>query len=248
MQRRGGRPVAEIESGARRILRRGVDHRRDEHVIAPDDRRAPAETGNRHLSRDVLCGAPRVGQRRVVGGDTSRWAAEAGPFLSRQKSRERDDDEQSSHSDRIRRSNFLVPRFAAQAPLCLVSALRERPPEQFGDANRRRLALKVRKVKPSSLYSDDADDVSPLAVGDATSELEPAKLLQEDVFGWVNRQFNAVAKTDPQTPRQLFGVEWGSARHEDIDLQHRRVVDHVDIRTCSDRAAYGVFIDLRKGT
>ena len=81
VRRRRRRPVAQIEPGLRRFLLRRVDHGRQEDVIAPDDRRAPSQAGNRRLPRHVLGGAPGVGQRRVVGADAGGTAAEHRPLV-----------------------------------------------------------------------------------------------------------------------------------------------------------------------
>ena len=57
------------------------DGGRDEHVVVPDDRRAPPETWNGDPPGDVFGLAPGVGQRRVVGHDASLQPPKLRPLV-----------------------------------------------------------------------------------------------------------------------------------------------------------------------
>ena len=96
VRRRGRGPLAaEVQPGLGRLRLAGVDHGRDEDVIAPHDGRAPADA--RHVERpdDVLGGAPAFGQRRIVLGDARGRPAELRPVIVRRGrgTREREHDQ-----------------------------------------------------------------------------------------------------------------------------------------------------------
>ena len=69
-----GGVVVAVDAGGRRLERARADRRRDEHAIAPDDRRRPAAARHLDRPRDVLGRRPALGQRRLVGD-----AGPAGP-------------------------------------------------------------------------------------------------------------------------------------------------------------------------
>ncbi|HWJ57103.1 MAG TPA: hypothetical protein VNR90_12785, partial [Vicinamibacterales bacterium] len=74
----GGVVVAE-DARRWRLERVGVHGGRDEHAVAPDDRRRPAAAGQVGGPGDVLGRRPRDGQRRVVGDAGAAGAAELRP-------------------------------------------------------------------------------------------------------------------------------------------------------------------------
>src|SRR5207249_1912990 len=59
------------------------DRTGDEHVVTPDNWRAPALAGDVDLPRDVLGAAPALGQLRVVWNDAAAQPSELRPIRRR---------------------------------------------------------------------------------------------------------------------------------------------------------------------
>ena len=71
----------EIDAGARLLLLGQRDHGRDEDPVAPDDRRAPAESGDVGLPGHVLGLAPAIRKARIFGHAGGVGPAELLPLI-----------------------------------------------------------------------------------------------------------------------------------------------------------------------
>ena len=72
-----------VKSANRRAFLTARDRRGHKDVVVPDDRRAPANPGNRRLPRDVLGFTPGIWQGGVVGNLTRPGAAKLRPLIGR---------------------------------------------------------------------------------------------------------------------------------------------------------------------
>src|SRR4249920_2757000 len=126
----GGRSVSAlvvVEAGYRRLLGAGANRGGEKDVIVPDNGRAPAQTWNRNLPRDVVGLAPGVGQGGIVGSDTGLHAAELRPLVGRGKRlqcEERDSRGQDRNS--VHRSPIAIRRSRLGSSLFEQSARLER--------------------------------------------------------------------------------------------------------------------------
>ena len=92
------RTVGEVEPHARLLLLALADDGGQEDAVAPDDRRRPAEAGDRRLPDDVLRRAPRDRQPRIVlDRRQGVGAPEGGPVLGLRGQRHRGGDEGEQH-------------------------------------------------------------------------------------------------------------------------------------------------------
>ena len=111
--------------------------------------------------------------------------------------------------------------------MALRGSLAKRATEEIGHAKRRRVGQKVLPIEPGALYSNDAEDIPPLPVGRFSACPIPAKLLQQDVFGWVYGDRPARTDDDRHAPAQLLVVQRRASRDEKIHLQLRGLMDQI---------------------
>ncbi len=84
-------------------------------------------------------------------------------------------------------------------------------------------------------------------IGDLAAESVPPEFLQQDVFRRMYVKHLAGANFDRTTPRQLLTVERRAAGDEDIDLQHRRLMNQIDAPLGTHGAVQrtGVHVEIR---
>ena len=90
-----------VQPRDRGTLLAGAEGCGQKDVVVPDDRRAPAETGNIGPPDDVVGLTPGLGQSGIVGDRPGVWTAEQGPLALLRRHRPRPSQQQHrDHADR----------------------------------------------------------------------------------------------------------------------------------------------------
>ena len=118
----------------------------------------------------------------------------------------------------------------------------ECPAQQIADAESRCVLPRVLSIQSLALHTNDGNYISPLAVRAAAAKLIPPELLKQDVFWRMHEQFAPVLERDALAPRKLLRIERRAARDEQVDLQHRPLMNQVCARACSNGTAQRIFI------
>ena len=113
-RRRVDATAVEIDAGARFLLLDQRDHGRDEDPVAPNDRRAPAESGDVGLPGHVLGLAPAFREPRVFGNAGGVGTPELRPLI---RSQGRGEKEHPQHESSVSsHSSASSPRRADRNP------------------------------------------------------------------------------------------------------------------------------------
>jgi len=116
--------------------------------------------------------------------------------------------------------------------------------EEIGHAKYRRVGQEVLPIEPGALHTNDAEDIPPLPVGRFSAGTIPAKLLQQDVFGWVHRDRPARTDEDRHAPIQLLLIERRAAGDEEIHLQLSGLMDQIGVTAFANGSPKRILVDV----